>query len=191
MWMHTILAFLLVAISCSPISSERVHYAPLPPGTPGTAWTTEELFTGSDVVVIGAVVETRTGRQVGPPGEPGVQFQETIIKVDEIIAGKVVDGATLGPGLLVVETETKGRPFVTEWRRPGTQVVVFLWLKRDAESGGRYYRLLTMEGVFIVEGQRLSGVNTGAISAGVEASSLDTLRQAIRTARTQNPGNGD
>ena len=131
-------SFVAVQLLTSP---PTVAFSLPPPGTPGTADTLQSAISEADTIVIGTITSTKLGRTVGPEQELGVKFFETTLQVTEVL--KENQSTTLPPGTSVlIETEA-----ATEIAPPqrGQTVVAFLWLTRDSESAGRYYRPITPE----------------------------------------------
>ena len=127
--------------------------------------------------MFGVVERSQEGRVVGEEGDDTLQFEETELRVVEVIAGSSEDE------ILRIETVTEGLPFEVEWRKPGTEILTFLWLKRDSASDGEYYRLISMEGAFVVDGGRLLPVNDTEVSAPFKDAAPDSAANAIRSAR--------
>lgn len=155
-------------------SEIRGSYVPPRPGEPGTAATTDDLLVGPDVIVVGTVRTTEDGRTVG---DPPLTFRETLLDVEQVLAG------TATSPTLAIESESEGVPFDREWRRPGTRVVAFLWLKRDEASGGRYYRLISQEGAFTIEGLVLRPAIQSAITDELGGLSVAELTRMVQRAR--------
>ncbi len=182
-------SWLLIAVialvwACGANPSSSGHYDLPPPGTPGTARTLEELVTEADLVVVATVTDTRPGRIVGRDDtDPGVAFEETTLAVDEVWAGSATPGDTV-----LVESERDASPFSREWRKKGTRVLAFLWLKRDAESAGRFYRPLVPQGIFLVDADRLVPAAKGDLADAAAALGIDGLQAATADARAQDGG---
>lgn len=167
-------ALAYAALGSSDNPGFRGSYLPPPPGTPGHAATLDELFTQPDLIVVGVVESNDVGRTVGV--ELPVQFSQTRLRIESAIAGSP-------PTTVLIEAETEGVPFEREWREPGTRVLAFLWLKRDDVSGGRFYRLISQDGAFVVRAGALEPANRTALSAQVEALGLEAAASAVRSAR--------
>lgn len=161
-----------------------VEFTLPPSGTPGTADSMESAVRQADLVVVGVIVSSREGRSVGPTDEPGVDFFETALQVVEVVKdadsenSKSVD---LGE-IILVETESE-----SDVTRPekGRTVVALLWLKRDAESGGKYYRPITPGAWFYVDGDRLTSildrevVEFDRVTVEIEQLRMDDLRDLL------------
>ncbi|MFQ5524281.1 MAG: hypothetical protein ACE5F5_12030 [Acidimicrobiia bacterium] len=148
-----------------------------PPGTPGHASTYEELLSEPDLIVVGTVESSTLGRSVGED-IPQVQFEETALRVDKVLAG-----STIATNILI-ETDTIGVDYDRDWRKAGTRVLAFLWLKRDAESGGQYYRPITFEGVYVIDGSTLVQTINSPISMPLEGVLLTDAMTIVQDARS-------
>lgn len=120
-----------------------IEFSDLPPGAEGSADDALSAVAKADIVVIGEIVKSGPGRVVGPVGEPGVAFIETALEIREVIrSGDGFDGRSFEPGsIILVETElTPGRESEGS---AGDEIVAILWLKKDEESAGRFFRPIT------------------------------------------------
>jgi hypothetical protein len=141
-------------------------------GTAGYAHSFAELLSEPDLIVEGVVDASGPGRTVGD-GPSALQFTQTTLRVASVHSG------TYAGDSVIVETDL---PFETEWREPGTRVLAFLWQKRDDESAGRYYRLISPEGVAIVDGSVLRPVLASEVSAPLRGANLDDIVAKIDAA---------
>jgi hypothetical protein len=119
-------------------SEPLVGYTELPPGASGSARDAVSAIGGADILVIGEVVSSQPGRVVGPEDEPGVAFTETEFVIREILAQRGAAAALEVGDVILVETELI--PGFEMQVDVGTEILSALWLKRDDESAGRYYR---------------------------------------------------
>jgi hypothetical protein len=170
-------------------SSVRGAYVEPLPGSPGSAHDFATLVANADAIVIADVTESSLGRSVGPAGEPPVTFVHTQLAVGEILGENRTDLAN-GSSIAL---ETDYHPADAESLAPvGTRVLVFLWLKRDGESAGQFYRPLTANSVFSIDDARLSSLRTGGqadapvadeVAEAVVELSLEDLRRTVQRAR--------
>lgn len=89
------------------------HFTYLPEGAPGHARSLNELLLRPDVIAVGTVVRSGTGRSVGeaiagvPRSQTHLEFVETVLAVESVLAGDI-------PGETVrIETEKDGRAVPT------------------------------------------------------------------------------
>ncbi len=178
-WTWSIAALVLVT-ACGTSEPRGIQYDLRPPGSPGVAHTFEELLTEPDLVVVATVADSRPGRVVGAgENDPGVAFEETTLTIDELWAGDLAVGATVA-----VETERDASPYDRTWWENGTQVVAFLWRKRDAESAGRFYRPIVPQGILILDGDRLLPAADGDLASEAAALGVAGLHDAVVRARS-------
>lgn len=168
--------------SCAtPASEPRVEYTDLPPGTPGSADSAEAAVGGADVVIVGEILNSQPGRVVGPEGEPGVAFLETEVAVTEVLSQAKGSEVTVGDIVLV---ETELLPGDASEIEGGEKVVSALWLKRDQESAGRYYRPIHRDAWLLLgasgELTSLSSDET-VVAQQFEALALDGVRELVLT----------
>ena len=89
------------------------------------------------------------------------------------------------PDQVVVESEVEGQPFKVEWREPGTQVVAFLWLKRDSESARRFYRPIAQDGIVLLSGDLLlRSVNDSDLATDILGLPLGDAKSLITNLRS-------
>jgi hypothetical protein len=166
----------LVAIARMPDAPSPASELAPPPGVTGYAYTFSDLLTEADLIVAGTVSSTEPGRTVGEEASE-LQFLETTLAITSVYAGASATAK------VSIETEAEGLTFDREWRDPGTRVVAFLWLKRDADSGGRYFRLLSPEAVAIVEGDTLLPATPTDVSAPLSQIRISDLAGLVRSHR--------
>jgi hypothetical protein len=163
----------LVRLSVDRTDPELAFQLAPRPGATGFAYSFEDLFTEPDLIVEGRVLSTGLGRVVGEP-ESELQLEQTELEVTSVYAGDYVART------LLIETESEGLEFGQEWREPGMRVLAFLWLKRDAASAGRFYRLISPEAVAIVAGDSLIPATMTATSSPLEGMTLQELAASVR-----------
>lgn len=159
------------------------HFTYLPEGAPGHARSLNELLLRPDVIAVGTVVRSGTGRSVGeaiagvPRSQTHLEFVETVLAVESVLAGDI-------PGETVrIETEKDGAQYRPDWRTHGTRVLVFLWLKRDEASAGQFYRLISEEGALVVVDERLRATRASAVTQPLDDLTLTELATLVGDAR--------
>lgn len=140
------------------------------------------LVATSDAIVVGTVIDVRTGRSVG--GEEGgaagtasggaeVGFTDVRIGVEEVLRGDM--GA---------EVELEVDDFIagpdSTWRRAGERAVFFLVEKFDAP--GKYRPVNTQAVYRLADDERLDPAGDDSFSASIAAPGLAALRPAIEAA---------
>lgn len=110
--------------------------------------TTAPMVAASDLVVIGTISASAPGRAVGDERDPNdnLVFTEVRLEVDEVIAG-------LADDVIVLEIDDSLIPREGRWDVPGTAVLLFLHERSDRPGT---YRPTNTQGVFIVDGDRLT-----------------------------------
>lgn len=141
-WLMLVVSILVLA-GCQGVAPSGDHEVPADFRRPMEL---SELVEQSDIVVIGTVSASPEGRQVGPEGEPQVQFVATELKADRVLAGDE------NVREVVIETEARGVPYNREWRRPDVEVVAFL-VEKKRDPG--FYRPLGYETILMIDGQDL------------------------------------
>lgn len=146
------------------------HRSPPLPGTTGYAYQFADLLTEPDAIVEGIVEASGPGRTVGEAAS-ALQFTETALRITAVHTGAIAER-------VLVETDV---PYEVAWQEPGSRVLAFLWLKRDPESAGRYYRLISPEGVALVDGSALRPGLLSDVSAPLRNMTLDEFVAYLRT----------
>lgn len=95
----------------------------------------DKLVATSDLVVVGTVTDVRTGRVIpDPAGEYPTRYLNTTVRIEEVLKGPAPAG-----GVVTVEGLEAAYGPPTEWRKPGTRMLLFLWRGTEPETQQSYY----------------------------------------------------
>jgi hypothetical protein len=138
-----------------------------------------KMVATTEVIVIGTVADVTKGRVVGPPGEE-VQYLDTTLDVEKVLAGDVTDTQ------LTVET-LELEVYEFDWRQPGERLVAFL-SPSGPEAGGRLYPT-NSQSIFVVgEGDELKPWVDDAFVRTYEGMLLDDFMALIEKAKAKVSG---
>lgn len=163
---------LLLALSgCqSGVEDARSH----PPADFSRPHSINALVEMSDLVLVGTVSSSGDGRIVGPEGETGVAFIETLVAVEEVLAGDP------NRGEVAIETEKVGAPYTTDWQSSGNHIIAFL-----VKKAGEQYRPVAYESILLTRDNDVQETVRGSdwslvaeMTTMTRADLIDRLRRA-------------
>lgn len=172
------------------VIATAIRLSPVAPATPqGPAQHVREVYTfhdlapmvaASDAVVVGTVMSSSPGRTAGDDADTsGLVFTEVSLRVDAVLYGDLPKGS------VTLEIDSSVIPQRNRWDVPNLSILLFLHEKSDRPG---LYRPTNSQGVFVVEGDRVSaGVVeddlTDALARMDRASLISEIKVAASSVR--------
>jgi hypothetical protein len=135
-----------------------------------------ELTAKSNLVVLGTVKEVVPG-EIDAAGTPeAVEHTNTAVRIDEVLKGSASSDVVTVKTLDVAF----GLPNATEWRSPGTRVLLFLSPSR--ETAGLHILANTnySQTAYVVEGENVALTLPDAVSERIATLSVGEIRQVVK-----------
>lgn len=135
-----------------------------------------ELVANSELVAVGTVTSSTVGKifDDDPTGQYPTRLLHTVVSIDEVMRG-------IAPGEVTVVTDELAfaAPNLSDWREPGTQVLLFL--TQSTETPG--YHVLTnlnyTQTAYVVQGDDLEAAVADRLSDRIAEMSLSAVRRKV------------
>jgi hypothetical protein len=138
----------------------------------------KELAAHSELVVVGTVTSSGIGKVFDddPTGEYPTRLLHTAVGIEESLRGSIASDEVT----IVTDELAFAAPNLTDWREPGTRVLLFL--TPSTETTGYYVltNLNNTQTAYFVQGDDLEAAVGDPLSGRVAAMSLSEIRREVQ-----------